>query len=149
MNPNIAEAGKATRIQKGSHGLPGSGRKPSYLKKFIKEDGIGVDDIRRMLANLVKIKHLDEMKKLLTNEKTPMAIRSFSKSIISEFKQNKNETLRWLITYAYGMPKQTIEADIEVTAASINPAERESAFKQAMKEAIKKDPALLDEIKGE
>lgn len=140
---NIAELGKATRVKKGSNGLPGAGRKPSYLKKYIKDDGIGVDDIRRLLGHIVNIRNLDKLTALLKDDRTPMAIRVFSKSIIAEFKQNKNDTLKWLINYAYGMPKQSLEADVKASAADIPPEERNAAMRDAMRDMAKKDPEFI------
>jgi len=51
-NENIAEYGKDTRFQKGVVTNP-AGRKPSRLKKFIKDFDVSKDDIDAILKNLL------------------------------------------------------------------------------------------------
>ncbi len=89
------------------------GRKPSHLKKWIKENNICVQDIQTILGGiLVKIKTEEELKELLTNKETPMLVSLFVSAMLKDKLYGRTNTLQFLLRYAYGEPKQTIEADV-------------------------------------
>lgn len=155
-NPNIAEYGKNTRIKKGQ-ALPGAGRKPSKLKKFIKESNMSANDYTAIFETITTKYSFNEIKKMVQTGKDEKGkdltglVWGFCVAWLADCKKGLSSggIYAQLTERKYGKAVQPIDADVNFTAAAINPADRDAAFKQAMKDAIKKDPALLDELKGE
>lgn len=155
-NSRIAEYGKATQVKKGSAGLPGAGRKPSKLKKYIKDNNMSANDYTDIFETITTKYSFNEIKKMVQSGKDGKGkdltalVWGFMVAWLADCKKGLSSggIYAQLTERKYGKAVQPIAADINVTAAAISPAEREAAFKQAMKDAIKKDPALLDEITG-
>jgi hypothetical protein len=85
------------------------GRKPSQLKAFIKDNGVGLQDVSLMIKNILFTKSDDELKLLLTDTKQPMIIRLFVRAYFEDFKRGGLERFDTLMRWAYGDPKQVME----------------------------------------
>lgn len=90
------------------------GKKPSKLKKYMKECQVGIEDIRHMMANVIFPKNEEELKKLLIEPKTPMIIRLFVRSFLEDFKQGKLDNFEKFMDRIYGKPKQEIDSNVDI-----------------------------------
>lgn len=119
------------------------GRKPSYLKKYIKDNNIGTQDIRLLMGTvLTKYKTLEQMRDALNDKDHPLPpIFLFPlKCLLKDFVNNKLDTYKFLITYAYGMPKIEVETKNETVTMEMNPEER----KQRIDELLMKRKIEID-----
>jgi len=76
-NPNIAEAGKATRFSRENRPV-NPGRKPSILKKWIEKYDLSKKDIHDLFANFLFAKSVGEIEKMVNDkgarDKLPAAL---------------------------------------------------------------------------
>lgn len=115
------------------------GRKPSHLKKWIKDNGVGTQDIRLLLGGiLAKARSVDDLKKILLDPKTPPIVLFPVKCLINEFGKNKIDTMKWLLEYGYGMPKQEIDSKTELDVTSLSREERDE-LKQRLLEKLRNE----------
>jgi DNA-binding cell septation regulator SpoVG len=112
-----------------------NGRKPSHLRKWIKDNNISTDDIRRMIGSLgPMIKTIDDAKELLEKEDTPFIVKLFLKPIIQDFVKGSTKTIQWMIEYGFGMPKQEIEStETKITAKDIPREDRKKMLSDLMR----------------
>ena len=109
------------------------GRKPSYLKKYLKDNHIGTTDIRMLLGGiLTNFKSLDDMKEKLKDPKIPPVVLFPLKCMLKDFVNNRLDTYKFLVQYAYGMPKQEIESKNLSIAADLNHEERAAAIDELL-----------------
>jgi predicted hydrocarbon binding protein len=129
---HLKEAGKNTRFSK-TNRPKNPGRKPSYLKKYIKESNVGVEDIRKMLSYVITARNMDLLKRLVEEDKTPAALRIMASAIIKDVKRGKIDTLQWMIEYAYGKAKQDIDMTNKIVdVADLPPEERDAIVEEIL-----------------
>lgn len=87
-----------------------SGRKPSHMKKWLKNNNVGTADIRMVFSNILLAKNIDQMKEIMQDPKTPPLVSFLIGPMIKDQKAGRTTTIQWLTQYAYGMPKQEIES---------------------------------------
>lgn len=125
-----------------------NGRKPSHLRKFIKDDNIGTQDVRLLIGGILsKAKTVEDWKALLTDPKTPPFVLVFLKALIKDYSNSKTDTARFLLQYGFGMPKQEIEtkqADSE--PVNMTPEERKEAERELIKQIIAENKELIKEV---
>lgn len=105
-NPNINEINKATRFSKDNQPA-NRGRKPSKLKRFIKDNNLSDIDISFMIR-LVFEKNEAQLNELLQNDKIPMLMRLFVKAFLDDFVKGRLINFEQLMKRAYGEPIQKI-----------------------------------------
>lgn len=86
------------------------GRKPSYMKKWLKENNVGTADIRMIFSNILLAKNLEQMKEIMKDPKTPPLVSFLIGPMLRDAKAGKTTTIQWLTQYAYGLPKQEVES---------------------------------------
>jgi hypothetical protein len=86
------------------------GRKPSHLKKYLKENNVGTTDIRRILGGIIAdCKTIDDLKDKLKDPNTPPIVSIPIKCLLHDYAFNKMDTYKFLCEYGYGAPKQEIK----------------------------------------
>ena len=111
-NPNIAEAGKDTRFSSGNPPKK-PGRKPSQLKKWIKEWDVSKDDVDAMFKNFLFAKTAGEVKAILDDKeelaKLPLAIAIQLSVLTNAAKKGDGKYLEYIYNTLYGKPKETVD----------------------------------------
>ena len=84
------------------------GRKPSSVKKYIKDNNLTYDDVAQMAKYILPLNE-EGLKKLILDPKTPIIIRTFSKAVFSDLKKSSIHNIMALIDRAVGKPKERQE----------------------------------------
>jgi hypothetical protein len=120
----------------------GGGRKPSHLRKWIKDDNVGTQDIRLLFSKITSgVKSIDDIKELLKDPKTPPIVIFPLKAMLDDFRKGRLDTFKWLTEYAYGKAVQetrNVNADI---TSDMTREERE----QAINDLLAKRAEAMDE----
>ena len=106
------------------------GRKPSVLKKYIKDNDINREDVALMIKNVLFSKSYDELVDILQDNKQPMIIRLFIKSYLNDFKKGSLINLQYLLDRAFGNPKQEIEVSGNISVDQMSYEEREAKIRE-------------------
>lgn len=114
-----------------------NGRKPSHLKKWIKENNVGTQDIRLLFSQIIAgVKTLDDMRDLLKDPSTPPIILFPLKAMLDDFRKGNISTLTWLTEYAFGKPQQEISSvNTDLDVSELTPAERQQVLKSLLTKA--------------
>jgi hypothetical protein len=146
-NKRLTEVGKATQFS--SDNQPENrGRKPSVLR-YIKDGGVSLADIRRMMGSFIFDHTTKEIADLLKDKENPPPVGvSIILGSLSEDLQNKNlANFEKLMDRAYGKPIQgfdvTTSGSMEII--SITPAERQKRIKELLAKAKRGDKKAKNE----
>ena len=91
---------------------PGNqGRKPSKLKKFISDNGLGAADIR-IACNYVLDMDESEIAQVASDKQAPFLLRAFAAAMISDIKNGKIDNVMTIINRSIGAPVQKTETDL-------------------------------------
>jgi hypothetical protein len=107
-----------------------NGRKPSQLKKFIKDNNVNREDVALMIKNVLFSKSYDQLVDILQDNKQPMIIRLFIKSYLNDFKKGSLINLQYLLDRAFGNPKQEIEVSGNISVDQMSYEEREAKIRE-------------------
>lgn len=118
MNDNGQETGDAYVVDQthppreyqfsSTNQSPNRGRKPSMLKKYIKDNNVSRDDVNLVIKNIVMTKTKPELDALCRDEKQPMLVRVLVKAFISDFKSGTLYNLNSMLDRVYGQPEQNV-----------------------------------------
>jgi hypothetical protein len=135
-NKRLKEAGKATQFSSDNQ-PPNRGRKPSALK-FIKEGGLSISDIKRLLGSLIWEYDSNELAVLLKDKEnpTPMGMALVLGALAEDLKNKNLANFERLMDRAYGRPTQGIDvkASGEVRIVGMTSEERQKRINELMKE---------------
>lgn len=85
------------------------GRKASALKKFIKDNGISLQDIRLVFQNLI-VKNLADVRKLKDDaEELPSIVGFTVSALLKDYEAGKLDTFNSLLDRIWGKPTQQVE----------------------------------------
>lgn len=111
------------------------GRKPSHLKKWLKEDNVSTRDIRQLFSRVISgAKTIADIEALLIDPNTPPIVLFPLRALLDDFESGKITTLMWLAEYAYGKPVQEqhlIKADV---GDELTPQERGKLIEELLDE---------------
>lgn len=131
MNKHIDEAGKNTRWPKG-YKPPGSGRKPSMLKKYIKDNNVGILDVVAIFKNILFTYTDDDIKKMAmtgkdpeTGEKLAAGIWGFCLAFIADSKRgwSSGGFISHMFDRSFGKTPTEIKTTSD-SVSSLNPKDR-------------------------
>lgn len=111
-----------------------TGRKPSLLKKYIKETGINREDVAAMIKTVLFQKNYMELKLLVADDYQPMIIRLFVKAFLNDFKQGSLANLQIMLDRAFGSPKQDITVSGNITVTTMTYEQRKELIDEYLKE---------------
>ena len=83
------------------------GRKPSKLKKYIKENGLDATDVSAMAKYILPMTQ-SEIQKLMSDPKVPIVMKVFAKGVLADLKNSNFRNLLILMDRAVGKPTETI-----------------------------------------
>ena len=136
-NPKIAEKGKKTRFSK-TNQPKNKGQRPNHLKDWMRNDNIGVADVKRIISTIVNCQTIAELKKLRDDNNTPPIIRIPIKAILAEYRKNKVYTWNYLLEYAYGKSIQAIDIFSTQLPAELTREERQKRIDELIKKRNQK-----------
>jgi hypothetical protein len=136
-NPNIAEAGKGTQFSK-THRPKNPGRKPSKLKKWIKDYSLSKADVEGLLTNFLFAKDLGEIEEIVNTkklrDKLPAAIGFQLQILVNQAKKGDGRHLENIYYMLVGKPVQQIDLSEKSNDIPSDPEERRALVEQIEKE---------------
>jgi hypothetical protein len=156
-NPNIAELGKDTQFSK-TNRPKNPGRKPSKLKKWIKDYELSKDDVDAVFTNFLFDKDIGEIEKIINDkklrDKLPAAIAFQIQILINQAKKGDGRHLENILYMLFGRPVQQIDFSKKSNDIPDDPEERRRLMEQIEKELGLNNPPALEtkprtEQKGE
>jgi hypothetical protein len=148
FSAHIRKRNAMANPQLGIEGLPyqfsstrqpaNAGRKPSKLKKYLKDNNLSSLDARLIAKNMLNLSR-EELKVLAADETKPILITGAAKALLADVLRGKADIIAWLQDRAWGKAEQRIEHAGAVGVVAFTPAER----KAALDEYIKNNPDIL------
>jgi hypothetical protein len=96
------------------------GRKPSALNAFIKDSGISIDDVRRVMKNVVFEKNQEELQTLLTDKGQPMLVRLLVKAFLTDFSNGRLDNIEKLLDRIYGKSTQMTKVKASIDSGHMD-----------------------------
>jgi len=127
-NPNIYKYGK----QFSRHYQPpkkNMGRKPSKLRRYLKDNNMGAEDLRLICSNLLN-KTRTELEQIIENKKTPVLVYGSAVALLKDMAKGNTSTLQWLADRGYGKAPETVYQYIE--DYSLTREEKEAAISELL-----------------
>jgi hypothetical protein len=136
-NPNIVEYGKNTQFSK-THRPKKPGRKPSKLKKWIKDYDLSKSDVDAMLINFLFDKDIGEIEAIVNNkklrDKLPAAIAFQLQILINQAKKGDGRHIENIFYMLHGRPVQQIDLSKKNDEIPDDPDERRLLMEQIEQE---------------
>ena len=89
------------------------GRKPSVLKKYIKDNNLDAYDVAAA-AKYILPKSREELGELIKDPKVPILIQAFARAVLQDFKKGNTSNVMAILDRAVGRPKQEVEHSGEI-----------------------------------
>jgi hypothetical protein len=116
------------------------GRKPSKLKKWVKEYNVGAADYRAIFNNIIACKTVDELKDMIKKEnvgKLPVIVVSCAAAVVDDIQHGRMTWVNTVLDRVMGKPMQQIEIGTNRDDIPDDPEER-----RALAEAFRAELAL-------
>jgi hypothetical protein len=142
-NPNIVEAGKGTRFSK-TNRPKNPGRKPSKLKKWIKDYELSKNDVDAVFINFLFDKSIGEIEEIINDkklrDKLPSGIGFQLQILINQAKKGNGRHLENILYMLFGKPTQGLDITASGNLEVINMTfrERQKRIKELLEETRKK-----------
>ena len=105
-NKDIVEVGKKTRFSKDNQPAI-RGRKPSRLRKFLKENNLDSRDIQLLAGNLM-YKSRAELTAIAKDPKLPILVSGCAAALLKDMSKGTTNSLQWLIDRAFGKALESV-----------------------------------------
>jgi hypothetical protein len=112
------------------------GRKPSKLKKYIKDIDLSAKDLSMMIKYIMD-KTESQLTEIMKDKTRPMMIRLLVRAYLDDMKTGKLMNFGQLMDRAFGQAKQFIDQtnhEGEPNIADMNPVERQALLDQLIEE---------------
>lgn len=109
-NPNPDRSGLQPQWSKENQPKNKNGRKPSKLKKYIKDNNLNYNDVSAMAKYILPMNQ-EQISDLMKDPAVPIVIKLFAKGVLSDMKNGNYKNLMTLLDRAVGKPKETIEVN--------------------------------------
>ena len=130
-NPNLIEDNKKTRFTP-TNQPANRGRKPSKLRKYLKENNLGADDIRLIAGNIMH-KTKEELRDLIKSDKVPILVAGAAAALLKDMVKGQTATLQWLADRAFGKSKESIQVSGEIGLYALTAEERRARIDELLK----------------
>jgi hypothetical protein len=118
---------------------PNRGRKRSALKKYLKDNGVSIQDLRLVFQNIV-IKKLSELKTLKEEAEELPGVISFTVSaLLKDYELGRLDVFNGLLDRIWGKPVQQVEMGAVRNELPDDPEER-----RAMAERLRNELGLIE-----
>jgi len=127
-NPNISQYGK--KFSSTNQPPPErKGRKPSKLKKYLKDNNVTANDLALLAKNVLFTYSEEQLKDLLVDKTKPMIIRLMVRAFLEDFKKGSMINTDRIIDRAFGAPDQ----NIMMMVSQMTPEERQAKIEELYK----------------
>lgn len=126
MNPN----GNPQNLKKftSDYRPKNPGRKPSKLRKYIKDNNIGIEDVRMMMKTVLAMDE-NQLKEKLSDPAVPMMIRLFIRAYMQDFKLGRLDNFNSMIDRIFGKADQNINMNGDMAITQMTPEERDERIR--------------------
>jgi hypothetical protein len=135
-NPHVADDGLRTRFT--STNQPSNrGRKPSKLKKWIKENGVGKSDYIAIFNNIIAAHTIEELQKMIEGDnknKLPVIVALCISAFIHDMKTGTLTAANSILDRILGRPMQQVEMSEKHGDIPDDPEERRALVEHIEKE---------------
>ena len=107
-----------------------NGRKPSQLRRFIKDNNISREDVGLMIKNVLFSQSYEKLTDMVQDPKQPMIIRLFIKSFLNDFKRGSLINLNSMLDRAFGAPQQDVSVSGTISIDQLTYEEREAIINE-------------------
>jgi hypothetical protein len=136
-NPNIAELGENTQFSK-THRPKHPGRKPSKLKKWIKDYELSKNDVNAVFTNFLFDKSISEIEEIINDkklwDKLPAGIGFQLQILSNQAKKGDGRHLENILYMLFGRPVQSMDittsSDLEIISMTLE--ERRNRIKELL-----------------
>jgi len=118
------------------------GRKPSKLRKYIKENNLGIQDVRLMMKQVLAMDEV-QLKEKLMDQRVPMMIRLFIRAYLQDFKAGRMDNFNSMLDRVFGKSDQNINMNGGLAVTEMSREERQEAIREYVAEYVKKNPGVL------
>lgn len=124
------------------------GRKPSHLKKYLKENNIGTADVRKILGGiLTECKTIEDVRRLLKDPKTPPIVLFPISALLKDMISGKLDAYSFLMRYGYGEPKQEVESvNANIDVSRMDPGERKKLKIDLIRKLVLENKDIVKEM---
>ncbi len=140
------ESEKQSRMQRGTH--PNSlanlnrftstnqpkntGRKPSGLRKFFKENNVSREDASIMIRNVLFGFTEEKLQALEDDPKKPLVIRVFARAFRTDWENGSLTNFTVFMTWAYGAPKVDVNLTGGLDITVLSPQDRRTRIDELL-----------------
>ncbi|MDR2536567.1 MAG: hypothetical protein LBD29_11120 [Treponema sp.] len=101
------------------------GRKPSKLKKWVKEYNVGAADYKAIFNNIIACKTVEELKDMIKKgnvEKLPVVVIACAAAVVDDIQHGRMTWINTVLDRVMGKPVQAVEASghIDITQEVID-----------------------------
>ena len=112
-NANPNQSGLKPAWSKENQPKGKNGRKPSSVKKYIKDNNLNYYDVSSMAKFILPL-NKDQLTKLLQDDKVPFVMRLFARSVLEDMKKGNLNNIMTLVDRAVGKPKEIQEVTLDM-----------------------------------
>ena len=108
------------------------GRKPSSIKKFIKDNNLNYNDVSAMAKYILPLNE-NQIMDLAADKNKPLVMRVFARSVLQDIKKGNLQNVMILIERAVGKPKEIQETYTPAGPEGLTKEEREARAEELIK----------------
>ena len=87
-----------------------NGRKPSQLKRYIKDNNLGIEDVR-LIMKFMLTKTEAELEEIQDDVSRPMMVRTIVRAYLHDYECKNMQTLDVMLNRIFGNAEQTVHVD--------------------------------------
>ena len=103
-----------------------NGRKPSQLKRYIKDNNLGIEDVR-LIMKFMLTKTEAELEEIQDDVSRPMMVRTIVHAYLHDYESKNMQTLDVMLNRIFGNAEQTVHVD---TISSMSHEDKISRLKE-------------------
>lgn len=108
------------------------GRKPSKLKKFMKDNNVSNEDVGRMIRSVLFDYTMDQLSALEHDDKKPMIIRLFARAFRADWQRGSLQNFQTFVDRAYGAPSVNVNVSGGLEIANAPPQARRARIDELL-----------------
>ena len=115
-----------------THQPVNGGRKPSKLKKYLKENNVSNEDVGRMIRNVLFNFSLGQLQNLQHDRKKPMIIRLFARAFLADWERGSLQNFQTFVERSYGAPKVEVNVSGGLDITVLSPQDRRARIDELL-----------------
>jgi hypothetical protein len=125
FNPAVGQSTQFTAINQPHN----NGRKPSKLRKYIKDNNLSAIDIVLMVKQFYG-KSREEIQDMAADPKAPIFISGIAKALLSDFLKGRVEVIAWLTDRGFGKAIEKLELSGRLDITQWTPEQRKARIEE-------------------